>query len=233
MLYPILIAEDDRKIANVVRAYLEEAGYRAVIAETGREALRRAAEELPLLVILDLAFPDIGGEEVCQELKEMGDIPVIMLTSKASEDERLVGFALGADDYVTKPFSPRELVSRVKAVLKRTRREDLGGTQLLSFNSGVLVLDGASYGVAVEGTPVTLTPTEFKILLTLAASPQKVFSRDELVEKALGYQFEGYDRSIDAHVKNIRQKLRDDPRSPRFIQTIYGAGYRFAGKKDA
>jgi two-component system OmpR family response regulator len=233
MLYPILIAEDDRKIANVVRAYLEEAGYRAVIAETGRDALRRAAEKPPLLVILDLALPDIGGEEVCQELKEMGDIPIIMLTSKASEDERLVGFALGADDYVTKPFSPRELVSRVKAVLKRTRREELGGAQLLSFNSGELVLDGASYGVTVERGPVTLTPTEFKLLLTLAASPQKVFSRDELVEKALGYQFEGYDRSIDAHVKNIRQKLRDDPRSPRFIQTVYGAGYRFAGKKDA
>lgn len=233
MPYPILIAEDDRKIANVVRAYLDEAGYRAVIAENGRDALRLAAEETPLLVILDLGLPDISGEEVCQELKEMGDTPVIMLTSKASEDERLVGFALGADDYVTKPFSPRELVSRVKAVLKRARRGEPGETQLLSFESGALVLDCANYGVSIDGVPVTLTPTEFRILLTLAASPQKVFSRDELVEKALGYQFEGYDRSIDAHVKNIRQKLSDDPRSPRFIQTIYGAGYRFAGKKDA
>lgn len=232
MLYPILIAEDDRKIANVVRAYLEEAGYRTVIAETGRDAIRLAAEEQPLLVVLDLAFPDIGGEVVCQEVKEMGDIPVIMLTSKASEDERLVGFALGADDYVTKPFSPRELVSRVKAVLKRMKREG-GGMHTLAFNGGELVLDSAGYGVSLEGNPVTLTPTEFKILLALAASPQKVFSRDELVEKAMGYRFEGYDRSIDAHVKNIRQKLGDDPRSPRFIQTIYGAGYRFAGKKDA
>lgn len=232
-MFPILIAEDDRKIANVVRAYLQEAGYRVVLAETGGDALRAAAEEPPLLVILDLTFPDMAGEEVCQELKELGEFPIIMLTSKASEEERLVGFALGADDYVVKPFSPRELVSRVRAVLKRAQRQELGGTELLRFNCGDLCLDGQSFAASRRGEQVNLTPTEFKLLLTLAATPQKVFSREELVEKALGYQFEGYERSIDAHVKNIRQKLMDDPRSPTYIQTMYGVGYRFIGRKDA
>lgn len=233
MSHPILVAEDDGKIANVVRAYLEEAGYRVIIAATGQEAIRLATETPLLLVVLDLTFPDMGGEVVCQELKEIGDIPVIMLTSKASEEERLVGFALGADDYVTKPFSPRELVSRVKAVLKRGRREELSGANLLSFNDGRLTLDGRNFSVVHDGSPVVLTPTEFKILFVLSAAPQRVFPREELIDKALGYQFEGYERSIDAHVKNIRQKLGDDPRAPTFIQTIYGVGYRFAGKRDA
>lgn len=232
-MFPILVAEDDRKIANVVRAYLQEAGYRVVLAETGRDAVRAAAEEPPLLVILDLTFPDMAGEAVCQELKELGEFPIIMLTSKASEEERLVGFALGADDYVVKPFSPRELVSRVRAVLKRAQRQELGGAEQLRFNSGDLCLDGQTFAASRRGEQVNLTPTEFKLLLTLAATPQKVFSREELVEKALGYQFEGYERSIDAHVKNIRQKLADDPRSPTYIQTLYGVGYRFIGRKDA
>jgi len=232
-MFPILVAEDDRKIANVVRAYLQEAGYRVVLAETGRDAIRAAAEEPPLLVILDLTFPDMGGEEVCQELKELGEFPIIMLTSKASEEERLVGFALGADDYVVKPFSPRELVSRVRAVLKRAQRQELGGAEQLRFNDGDLCLDGQSFAASRRGEQVNFTPTEFKLLLTLAVTPQKVFSREELVEKALGYQFEGYERSIDAHVKNIRQKLMDDPRSPTYIQTLYGVGYRFIGRKDA
>jgi len=232
-MFPILVAEDDRKIANVVRAYLQEAGYRVVLAETGRDAIRAAAEEPPLLVVLDLTFPDMGGEEVCQELKELGEFPIIMLTSKASEEERLVGFALGADDYVVKPFSPRELVSRVRAVLKRAQRQELGGAEQLRFNDGDFCLDSQSFTASRRGAQVNLTPTEFKLLLTLAATPQKVFSREELVEKALGYQFEGYERSIDAHVKNIRQKLMDDPRSPTYIQTLYGVGYRFIGRKDA
>lgn len=232
-MFPILVAEDDRKIANVVRAYLQEAGYRVVLAETGRDAVRAAAEEPPLLVILDLTFPDMAGEAVCQELKELGEFPIIMLTSKASEEERLVGFALGADDYVVKPFSPRELVSRVRAVLKRAQRQELGGAEQLRFNGGDLCLDGQTFAASRRGEQVNFTPTEFKLLLTLAATPQKVFSREELVEKALGYQFEGYERSIDAHVKNIRQKLADDPRSPTYIQTLYGVGYRFIGRKDA
>ncbi len=232
MMFPILIAEDDPKIANVVRVYLENEGYRVALAEKGREVLALAEKEPPLLVILDLMLPDMSGEEVCQELKEIGDIPVIMLTSKGSEEERLAGFALGADDYVVKPFSPRELLFRVKAVLKRARKEELEGTSLLSFNGGELTLDGRSYQAMRKGEVVSLTPTEFNVLFTLASSPQKVFTREELVKKVLGYQFEGYERSIDAHVKNVRHKLCDDPRHPTYIQTIYGVGYRFSGKKD-
>lgn len=233
MLYPILIVEDDPKIANVVRVYLENAGYRVVLTEKGKEALALAEKAPPLLVILDLALDDLAGEIVCQELKEMGDTPVIMLTSKASEEERLAGFALGADDYVVKPFSPRELVFRVKAVLKRAQRKDMAGMEEISFNGRSLVLDGRSYRVLRDEAPVLLTPTEFKILHTLASAPQEVFTRERLLEKALRYSFEGYERSIDAHIKNIRQKIGDDPRHPVYIHTIYGVGYRFGGMKDA
>ncbi len=234
MLYPVLLVEDDRKIAHVVKAYLEGAGYRVVHAETGKDGLALALKEPPLLVVLDLMLPDTSGEEVCLKLKETHpEVPVIMLTAKASEEERVAGFALGADDYVVKPFSPRELVFRVKAVLKRTQRRDLAGAESLSFNKGALLIDGSSYKVVHKGREVTLTPTEFKVLFALASAPQRVFSRSELVEKALGYQFEGYERSVDAHVKNIRRKLDDDPQKPTFVHTIYGVGYRFSGSRDA
>lgn len=233
MLYPILVIEDDRKIANVVKVYLEAAGYRVIHEATGKEAIEAALREKPLLVILDLMLPDMTGEEICQELKESGDFPVIMLTSKASEEERVAGFALGADDYVVKPFSPRELVFRVKAVLKRSNKDEAMGNGVISFNGGEFLLDGQSYRATRLGDPVNLTPTEFKLIFTLASAPHKVFTREELVEKALGYQFEGYERSIDAHVKNLRQKIEADPKHPLYIQTIYGVGYRFGGRRDA
>jgi len=184
-------------------------------------------------VILDLMLPDTSGEELIQELKEIGDFPVIMLTSKSSEEERVAGFALGADDYVVKPFSPKELVYRVKAVLKRLQKKDITASEPMSFNNGILIIDGQSYEVKKKKLAVNLTPTEFKVLFAIASSPGKVFTREELVDKALGYQFEGYERSIDAHIKNIRHKIEDDPRNPAFIQTIYGVGYRFSGKRDA
>jgi DNA-binding response OmpR family regulator len=229
---PILLIEDDAKIARVVKVYLEGAGFRLVHAATGRDGMERAAKEPPQAVILDLMLPDITGEEVCQELREMGDFPIIMLTSKSTEEERVAGFALGADDYVVKPFSPRELVYRVKAVLKRAQRGDLSAAEPMSFEKGGLVIDGHSYTVRKGDRLIDLTPTEFKVLFTLASYPAKVFTREELVEKALGYQFEGYERSIDAHIKNIRRKLEDDPRNPLLIITIYGVGYRFSGKRD-
>jgi len=232
MIHSILVVEDDRKIANIVKVYLEGAGFRVVHAETGKDAIGFALKEMPLLVILDLKLPDISGEEVCQELKDIGNFPIIMLTSKALEDERIAGFALGADDYVTKPFSPKELVYRVKAVLKRAAKGDLDAAEPISFNNGSLVMDGRSYEVKRRNMRVSLTPTEFKVLYTLASSPQKVFTREELVQKALGYEFEGYERSIDAHIKNIRHKIEDDPRNPLFILTVYGVGYRFSGKRD-
>ena len=229
---PVVVVEDDRKMARMVKAYLEGAGFRAVHFEKGKEAIEAALKEMPLLVILDLKLPDISGEEVCQELKEFGDFPIIMLTSKSLEEERITGFALGADDYVVKPFSPRELVYRVKAVLKRAQKKDLSEASALSFNDGLLTINGQTYQVTKKEVPVKLTPTEIKILFTLASTPQKVFTREDLVEKALGYQFEGYERSIDAHIKHIRQKIGDDPKNPTFIHTIYGVGYKFTGKPD-
>ncbi len=233
MFHPVLLIEDDMKIARVVKVYLEGAGFRLVHASTGREGIERAARDRPQAVILDLMLPDITGEEVCQELRELGDFPIIMLTSKSTEEERVAGFALGADDYVVKPFSPRELVYRVKAVLKRAQKGDLASASPMSFENGRLIIDGHSYTVKKEDRMIDLTPTEFKVLFTLASYPAKVFTREELVEKALGYQFEGYERSIDAHIKNIRRKLEDDPRNPLLIITIYGVGYRFSGKRDA
>jgi two-component system OmpR family response regulator len=233
MIHPILVVEDDGKIAKVVKVYLEGAGYRVVHAERGRDALEAALKERPLAVVLDLMLPDISGEEVCQELKEIGDFPIIMLTSKYSEEERIAGFALGADDYVVKPFSPRELVARVKAVLRRAQKGALEGDGPLSFNGGYLVIDGQTYEARVEGEKVRLTATELKILHIIASSPGRVFTREELVERALGYQFEGYDRSIDAHIKNIRHKIEPDPKEPTLIITVYGVGYRFSGRPDA
>jgi two-component system OmpR family response regulator len=232
MIQPILLIEDDSKIARIEKVYLEGAGYRVVYAGTGKAAIAAAMKEMPALAILDLNLPDISGEEVCQELREIGDFPIIMVTAKSSEEERVAGFALGADDYIVKPFSPREMVARIKAVLRRQQKGEINAGEPLSFNKGALVVDGQSYDVKSNGNTVNITPTEFKILYVLASNPSRVFPREELVEKALGYQFEGYERSIDAHIKNIRHKLESDPRNPEYILTIYGVGYRFSGKKD-
>lgn len=231
-MQPILVVEDDTKIARIVKVYLEGAGYNVVTTESGKNAIKIALNEPPLLVILDLMLPDLSGEQVCQELKDIGDFPVIMLTAKSAEEERVAGFALGADDYVVKPFSPKELVARVKAVLKRYRHKGLSTSEPVSFNNKLLVIDQKSYTVKKSDQIIALTPTELKILAVLANSPGRVFTRGELVDLALGYQFEGYERSIDAHIKNIRQKIEDDPRNPVFIHTIYGVGYKFTGIKD-
>jgi len=229
---PVLIVEDDQKLARIVRAYLEGADFRVTHASSVKEALQKLNEEPPLAVILDLGLPDGSGEELCQDIKALGDIPVIMVTAKSSEDERIAGFSLGADDYVVKPASPRELVYRLKSVLKRY---DSGGanTGPLSFNRASLILDSRRHEVTKAGQPLTITPTEFKLLLTLASSPHRTFTRDELVSKALGYSFEGYERSIDAHIKNLRQKIEEDPRRPEYLKTVYGVGYLFCGERDA
>jgi two-component system OmpR family response regulator len=232
MRHPILVVEDDRKIARVVKVYLEGEGFKVATAEKGRDAIDIALKSPLSLVILDLMLPDMSGEEVCQELKDIGDFPILMLTAKSSEEERVAGFGLGADDYVVKPFSPRELVARVKAIIKRAQRKETAGSGSMSFNKGVLTINAKNYEVKKTGLLVTLTPTEFKILSVLAGSPGRVFTRGELVELALGYQFEGYERSIDAHIKNIRQKIEDDPRSPLFVNTVYGVGYKFTGTID-
>jgi len=229
MTSTILLVEDDARIAEVVIAYLERAGFKVLHTLTGRVAMTLISTEQPALVVLDLMLPDLSGESICRELKEC-DIPVIILTAKSSEEERLAGFALGADDYIVKPFSPRELVARVQAVLKRTGATENGAR--LSFNGGQLVIDDRNYSVVCQGTDIRLTAVEFKILFALAAVPHKTFTREELVVKAMGSHFDGYDRNIDSHIKNIRHKLEDSPKAPTFLITVYGLGYRFGGVRD-
>lgn len=230
---PVLIVEDDIKLARIVKAYLEGADFRTVHASTAREALHKAESETLLAAVLDLGLPDGSGEDLCQSFKELGDFPVIMLTAKSSEDQRIAGFALGADDYMVKPASPRELICRLKALLKRYERGSASSENSTSFNGGALVLNSLRHQVIKDGQPLSVTPSEFKLLLVLASSPGRTFTRDELVSKALGYHFEGYDRSIDAHIKNLRHKIEIDPRTPEYLKTVYGVGYMFAGEQDA
>lgn len=226
----ILLVEDDARIAEVAIAYLKQAGFRVKHVSSGRDAIHIVAIETPSLVVLDLMLPDLSGEAVCREMKERADVPVVILTAKASEEERLAGFALGADDYIVKPFSPRELVARVQAVLKRSGTTE--SSLRLSFNQGHLVLDERNHAVILKGDAIRLTAVEFKILFALAATPGKTFTREELVDKAMGYNFDGYERNIDSHIKNIRQKLGDSTRAPLFLITVYGLGYRFGGVRD-
>jgi len=229
----IFIIEDDPKIARVVMAYIEGVGFAARHFAEGLSALEAARQQLPDLVILDLMLPDISGEELFQDLKALGDIPVIMVTSKSSEEERVAGLAMGADDYVVKPFSPRELAFRVQAVLKRFKGTADGFGKILSFDGGKLVVDEQTFGVTLNDQQVTLTASEFRILYVLASHPGRIFTREELIEKALDYNFEGYDRTVDAHIKNIRKKIESDPKKPDYVQTVYGVGYRFGGRKDS
>src|SRR5512139_782412 len=225
----ILIVEDEKKISEIVRAYLEKEGYRVRLAETGEQALKLLKDAFDL-VILDLMLPDIQGEELCSMIREGSEVPVIILTAKSGEEDRIKGLGIGADDYVVKPFSPRELVARVKAQLRRSGRTK---KKLLSYNRGALKIDVSNHEVLRDGSLVILTPTEFKILLSLAEQPGWVFSREQLVTVAQGFDFEGYDRTIDAHVKNLRRKIEKDSREPEFIRTVYGVGYKFTGIPDA
>jgi len=224
----ILIIEDEPKIANVVKSYLEREGFVASIAETGEKALRLIKESYDL-IILDLMLPDIDGESICTAIREISDIPIMMLTAKSSEDDRVKGLGIGADDYIVKPFSARELVARVKAHLRRTKKNE---DRILSFNRSLLKIDTQSMEVIKGGRRIALTHTEFKMLVTLSERPQHVFSRSQLVNIVQGFDFEGYDRVIDAHMKNIRHKIEDDPQKPVFIKTVYGAGYKFMGTPD-
>jgi DNA-binding response OmpR family regulator len=224
----ILVVEDEEKIAGVVKSYLEREGFQVTIAPTGESALGRLQDGFDL-IILDLMLPDIDGETICTSLREFSDIPIIMLTAKSSEDERVRGLGIGADDYVVKPFSAKELVARVKAHLRRTVSAK---KKILSFNGGMLTIDPLSRETRKHGNPVSLTSTEFKILLNLAEKPQMIFSRLQIITLVQGFDFEGYDRVVDAHIKNLRQKIEDKPRDPLFIKTVYGVGYKFIGIPD-
>lgn len=224
----ILIVEDEKKIADILRAYLERDGFNVTVVNTGKDAVKKIKNNFDL-IILDLMLPDIDGETICRSIRGFSDVPIIMLTAKSSEDERIEGLRIGADDYVIKPFSPRELVARVRAHLRRIKK---GEKKVLSFNNGLLKIDTSFMEVAKNGEIIPFTATEFRILLLLAEKPQMVFSRLHIVNSVHGYDFEGYDRIIDAHIKNIRHKIEDDPRKPVFIKTIYGVGYKFIGIKD-
>ena len=222
----VLIVEDEARIAQLVRDYLERAGFKTVAASDGKAALQAVSRERPDLVILDLRLPDMDGLDVSRVLRRGSAVPIIMLTARDEESDKLLGLELGADDYVTKPFSPKELVARVRAVLRRWDLARAGGENV---RAGELELDLARMQARVRGRPVDeLTATEFQLLTAMARSPGRVFTRSQLLDAIHGVAFEAYERAIDAHVKNIRRKLEPDPRRPRYVLTVYGVGYKVA-----
>jgi two-component system, OmpR family, alkaline phosphatase synthesis response regulator PhoP len=220
----ILIVDDEPQIVELLENYLSKEGYAVATAGDGEAALTAAERENPDLILLDLMLPKINGYEVCKELRLKTKTPIIMLTARDEEPDKIVGLELGADDYITKPFSPREVVARVRAVLRRAEPES-GEARVI--RAGGLEIDSIRHEVRKSGKAIELTPTEFKLLETLADSPRRVFTRLQLVEEIQGYSFEGYERTIDAHIKNLRQKIEDDPKNPRLVGTVYGVGYRF------
>ncbi len=225
----VLVVDDEKGIVEVVRAYLLNAGFQVLEAYSGSEALALFDQMAPDLVVLDLMLPDISGEEVCRTIRRKSRVPVIMLTAKVAEADLLQGFQLGADDYVTKPFSPRQLLVRVQAILRRVSDEPFSLSDQVDFNHGDLVIDSLRHEVRKAGEPVALTPIEFKILASLAKYPTKVFTREELIALALEDDYQGNDRVIDSHIKNIRQKIEADTRNPLYILTVHGIGYKFGG----
>jgi len=222
----ILVVDDEPKIATLARDYLEHAGFAVLVAGEGRAALTLARSRRPDLVVLDLGLPGLDGLDVARALRRDSDVPILMLTARTDEADRIAGLELGADDYVTKPFSPRELVARVRAILRRTEL----ATTLADAPIRILdvELDPARLRVSIAGRPVDLTPTEFTLLATLARQPGRVFTRSQLLDAIHGVAFDAYERAIDGHVRNLRRKLEPDPAHPRYLQTVHGAGYRFA-----
>jgi DNA-binding response OmpR family regulator len=222
----ILIIDDEPWVHEVLRAYLERDGFIVYGANDGRDGMQLAMTKRPDLVVLDLMLPDLSGEEICRQLRERSDLAILMLTAKSSEDQRIEGLQLGADDYLTKPFSPRELVARVKAILRRTGGGEMPLVEQLRFDAGRLEIDSVRHEVRVAGEPVNLTPSEYKLLLALAQYPGRAYSRFELINRVQGHDFDGYERTIDAHVKNLRRKIEPDPGKPRYVETVHGIGYR-------
>ncbi|HEY2693683.1 MAG TPA: response regulator transcription factor [Streptosporangiaceae bacterium] len=231
MTSTVLLVEDERKLRELVRSYLERAGYTVLSTDSGAEAISLATSAGPDLVILDLGLPDVAGETVAREIRAAGATPILMLTARSSEEDRIAGLELGADDYVTKPFSPRELVLRVRAILRRgaPAATERGVSR---FGEGMLVIDEPRRQATVRDKLVELTPTEWGILVALATAPGRVYSRFELINRVRGYEFEGYERTIDSHVKNLRRKIEEDPGNPVVIQTVLGGGYRLGLTRD-
>jgi two-component system alkaline phosphatase synthesis response regulator PhoP len=224
----ILVVDDEPKIVKQARDYLENSGYRVATAGDGKLALATARHERPDLIVLDLNLPEMDGLDVCRALRRESDVPIIMLTARVDETDRLIGLELGADDYITKPFSPRELVARVRAVLRRVQ----GGVHQPGLvRVGDLEIDLRGHRVTRAGEPIQLTRTEFNLLATLAQHPGQTFTREQLLDRLHGVAYDGYDRSVDAHVKNLRQKVEADPTEPRYVLTVYGIGYRFTDRE--
>jgi DNA-binding response OmpR family regulator len=221
----VLVVEDEVELVRVLRDYLERGGYHVQTASNGPEAVSRFQHTAPDLVLLDLNLPGMDGLDVARAVRRQSNVPIIMVTARVDEADRLVGLELGADDYVVKPFSPKELVARVRAVLRRARQEPMTPAVL---RAGEITVDLPKHVVEVSGSRVELTPTEFELLATMVREPGRAFSRLQLLEASQGQAFSGYERTIDAHIKNLRAKIEADPRQPRFIQTVFGVGYRFA-----
>lgn len=219
----VLVIDDDVKTVELVKLYLDRDGYQVLTAHNGLEALRVAREGYPDLIVLDLMLPDIDGLEICRTLRRESAVPIIMLTARTTDQDKLIGLDLGADDYVTKPFSPKELVARVRAVLRRLPGER--GPE--EIKTGKLSMNFGTHEAWFAGRSLNLTSVEFKLLGIFAKEPGRVFSRTSLIEEALGYDFEGFDRTIDVHILNLRRKLEPDPNHPRYIKTVYGVGYKF------
>ncbi|MBI1880983.1 MAG: response regulator transcription factor [Chloroflexi bacterium] len=225
MMKTVLIVDDEAKILQLARDYLEHAGFVALTARDGQTALATARSEKPNLIVLDLGLPDLDGLDVTRALRKESNVPIIMLTARGEESDKLVGLELGADDYLTKPFSPKELVARIRAVL---RRAETTPTDETLIRVGEVMLDVPRMRVELDQRPIELTPTEFQLLAALARQPGRIFTRAQLLDAVHGVAFESYERAIDAHIKNIRRKLEPNPREPRYVLTVYGVGYKFA-----
>lgn len=225
--YKILVVDDEKNIVDVVKAYLEKDGFSVITASEGNEALKLFHSENPHLVVLDLMIPKISGEEVCKRIRSVSTVPIIMLTAKIDEENRINGISIGADDYILKPFSARELVVRVRAILRRAYNDFTPLADVLYFNEGRLFIDVKKMMVKKDDVIINLTSNEFKVLLSLVKNPGDVFSREKLVECSFGIDYDGFDRTIDTYIKNLRQKLEDNPKDPKYIVTIYGIGYKF------
>jgi DNA-binding response OmpR family regulator len=224
----ILVVDDEEKIREVVTSYLDLNGFQTLCAKNGKQALELFASQRVDLVLLDLMLPDLSGEEICKKIRTRSAVPIIMLTAKVDEASIIHGLNIGADDYITKPFSPRELAARVKAVVRRSGErqvDNAAGEQPITC--GELAIDTNARTVKRNGAEISLTPNEYKILTLLASRPEKIFTRDEIIERAFGDEYDGFDRAVDTHIKKLRAKIADDPKKPRYILTVYGMGYRF------
>lgn len=227
----VLVIEDDAKTAELIRLYLEKDGYKVYQTQSGQEGLKLARDKKPDLIVLDLMLPEIGGLDICRILRTETDIPIIMLTARSTEDDILLGLELGADDYMAKPFSPRELIARVRTVLRRTMSDTHNGPDEIVI--GDLKIDFIGHEVYMAGETIRLTPKEFRLLETLALNQGRAYSRLELLEAAFGYDYDGLERTIDVHVMNLRKKIEDDPENPDYIKTVYGIGYKFVEAENA